>query len=408
MLTSLSSIGMVFLMKNLSRLGAALLCSALVLSAARLPAAESARSATAESTAPDAKRLVEQLGDRKFAAREAAARSLLAIGFPAMGPLQGAAGHSDAEVRYRAGKILAELRQRDFQRRLHAFAANTDGADEYDLPGWREFRQLAGDSRAARELFVEMQSEEPILMQLYGDDPKSAGELIEIRTAQLLQRMGFQEQSPVSLGSAAAMIFVAGREEAPVSDAAAGGIYRICVDQSISANLSGGAYQDILRELLSAWISRSAGSSADYQKLTLAMQYNLPAGLAPAVEILEQAGHPPHLRQQAIVTVVKFGDQLHIPLLERYLNDDTEYGRRQLGNRNDVATQIRDVALAGLVMLTKQDLAAFGMGHVTTAPSLGFIPWSCGFEDDAARQKALAQWRTSREKATAAKAGKPS
>jgi hypothetical protein len=361
----------------------------------------------AEVEADQVQRWIEQLGDAKFAEREAAARALINAGLPALGPLRDAAQHRDPEIRFRAERILAEVRQRDFHRRLQAFEENLESAEEYDLPGWGEYRGLAGDDRDARDLFAKMQSEETRLMQALEEGPRGTGDMLAIRCLQILQPTTGGTMQPVSLGTAAAIVFAAGQSDAALSDLAASGVYRVAMDEVVRDALNRDPYQDPLRKLLSAWITRESNSNMDYQKLALAMQYELKAGLPPAVQILEQAGSPPHLRQQALVTVAKFGDATHIPLVERYLSDETQYGARRVGNatrgekQRTVQTEIRDIALASLVALTKQSFADYGMEHVTAAPTYVFIPSTCGFETPEARAKALAKWREFRAQQTA-------
>lgn len=353
-----------------------------------------ARGAAISSEAEHVSALVDQLGDAKFAEREAAARELIAIGLPAYAKLKDAVKSTDPEVRFRAERILAEVRQRDFHRRLQAFGANVESGEEYDLPGWPDFRELLGDSEQTRSLFIQMQSEEPKLMQALDQGPRAVGELLNARALQMLQPFGNAGMNqPLELGSAAAILYLAGRNDVPISDLTAGAVYRVCIDEAVRLALAGGAYQAPLREMLSAWISREGVGNLDYQRLMLAMQYDLKAGLAPAVQILEQAGHPPHLRQQAMVAVAKFGDDSHIPLLERYLSDETQYGTRQVEKDKMVQTESRDVALAALLVLTKQSFSDYGMQHVTTAPAYVFIPQSCGFARPEDRKKALDQWR---------------
>jgi hypothetical protein len=344
-------------------------------------------------------RWIEQLGDAKFAEREAAARALINAGLPAVGPLRDAVQHRDPEIRFRAERILAEVRQRDFHRRLQAFEANLESAEEYDLPGWSEFHRLAGDHRDSRDLFAKMQSEEPRLMQALEEGPRGAGDMLAIRCLQVLQPTAGGTMPPLSLGTAAAIVFAAGQSDAALSDVAASGVYRVAMDEAVRDAINRGPYQEALRKLLSAWVSRESNSNMDYQKLALAMQYELKAGLPPAVQILEQPGSAPHLRQQALVTVAKFGDVSHIPLVERYLSDETQYGARRVGNatrgekQRTVQTEIRDIALAALVSLTKQSFADYGMDHVAAAPTYVFIPSTCGFDTPEARTKAIQKWR---------------
>jgi hypothetical protein len=60
-----------------------------------------------ETLAARVARLIEQLGDDRFAKREAASRELAAIGEPALDSLrQAAASNSDPEIRLRAGQVI--------------------------------------------------------------------------------------------------------------------------------------------------------------------------------------------------------------------------------------------------------------------------------------------------------------
>ncbi len=51
---------------------------------------------------------------------------------------------SDAEVRFRAKRILSEVVEADFQRRLSAFSADIDGKQGLTMPGCRHLRKLWG------------------------------------------------------------------------------------------------------------------------------------------------------------------------------------------------------------------------------------------------------------------------
>src|SRR5687767_749959 len=65
--------------------------------------------------------LIQQLGHREFAKREAASKELDAIGEPALGALRKAATDRDAEVRQRAERIIQAVTGR-----IHAAAARKE------------------------------------------------------------------------------------------------------------------------------------------------------------------------------------------------------------------------------------------------------------------------------------------
>lgn len=65
-----------------------------------------------DGTADRVARLIEQLGDRQYARREAAGRELEAVGEPALPALRrAAAGADDAEVRRRAEQVVGAIRR---------------------------------------------------------------------------------------------------------------------------------------------------------------------------------------------------------------------------------------------------------------------------------------------------------
>jgi hypothetical protein len=100
----------------------------------------------------------------------------------------------------------------------------------------------------------------------------------------------------------------------------------------------------------------------------------------------------PHTRQYAVLVVAKFGANLHLPLLEPLLADDSPLAVRQVNGRQ-VTTQLCDVALAGLVHLSGQELKAFGFNRVQINPPFLYSISTLGFEEPERRAAALKKWR---------------
>ncbi|MFM7843805.1 MAG: hypothetical protein ACKPEY_06190, partial [Planctomycetota bacterium] len=87
----------------------------------------------------------------------------------------------------------------------------------------------------------------------------------------------------------------------------------------------------------------------------------------------------------------------HLPLLESCLTDERSIGTWQIQNVN-INTQVRDVALASLVLLTKQQPKDYGFERLQTNPQQLFSPITAGFESADARAQAVKKWREYREK----------
>jgi len=92
--------------------------------------------------------LIKQLGNAKFAKREAAGKDLVAIGEPALGALRQAAAAADPEVQARAERIIAAICKRVTTRELEKLHG-TWSLVSYDFNGAR----LKGEDKAHQFVF---------------------------------------------------------------------------------------------------------------------------------------------------------------------------------------------------------------------------------------------------------------
>lgn len=347
----------------------------------------------ADAEEAEARELVRQLGADSFAAREKAARRLAEIGIAARGPLTAALEDVDAEVRVRARRILDYVLERDFQARLRAFSADTDGSRGYDLPGWDRYRQLIGDDAIARQLFVDMQRSESLLIEAAIATPQSAGKLLDARL-QALRADSFIEdalfEQPRSAGQAAALLFVGGDEGVPLSEASCDYIGAFVRQQSFRQQASSPSrFQAPLRKLLGRWVGRyfGPGRAINQTNLFLAVEYNLPEGLSLAAAMTADPALDVHLRPYAILAVARFGGDDEIELLAPLLEDAT-----LLQQVDDRQSEVRDVALAGLLYLTDQRPGDYGLA-LEKDELLSYDPVRFGYADAEERDQALGRWR---------------
>jgi hypothetical protein len=279
----------------------------------------------------------------------------------------------------------------DFQHRLAAFAAGRDGS-EADLPGWQRFRAAFGDDAEARTLFVDMQRAEPDVMRAFEQGPGAIAKILDTRLIQVQQAQRASGQT-VALGSLVAFLFAVGDEHVPLNFQTAGAVGGLCGQPAFGNALEEPAKRKILRKLLGAYIERSEGWGA-YQSLNLAMRYDLKEGLVPAVKIVRNRGEQAHIRQYAILTLAKLGDESHFKLIVPLLEDKTRCATQRINNVT-FETQLRDVALVAILILQKKDPKAYGFERLQPSPATVFVLSSAGFEDDAKRAQALDQWKKS-------------
>ncbi len=70
--------------------------------------------------------------------------------------LRSAKSHSSIEVSDRATRIFTEVEKQVFESVTKHFLLQSDGSQGYGLPAWQQFREITGDSRSSKLLFVTM------------------------------------------------------------------------------------------------------------------------------------------------------------------------------------------------------------------------------------------------------------
>jgi hypothetical protein len=348
---------------------------------------------------------IQQLGDDAYTVRQTAADRLLDAGSVARGPLLSVAEGPDPEVRAAARRLVALIDESEFQRRLSAFAADTDGRMGLSLPGWEAFRGLVGDDAGARELFVEMQQQEASLLeQMFGDAPNADGSVWESRLLRLLRRRTLPGRGVVkpSIGSCATMLFLGSLEESDVSDQAAMHLYRLIQQPPMRETLAadnGSAG----RRLVVAWITHCPNKHPTVlrQRFQLALKHQLTEALPLALAVSH--GDPEYLtvdplvRATAILSVGKLGSREDTAKLEPLLEDATvcvDAGRTTDATHRKLSkVQIRDVALAVILQLNDQDLKEYGFIQARRHPESLYLVNTLGLPDDTERSRAIAKWR---------------
>ena len=332
--------------------------------------------------------LVEQLGAEEFSLRERATSRLIEMGVDAKRAVEAGRTHPDREIRYRCERILQIVGELDFQRRLTAFT--TGRSEGLDLPAWRRFRDLYGDDGETRSLFAEMQKAEAEVMQAVKDGPQGVARVVDARTIQLQQSQRRAGEA-TSLGSVVALLFAAVSDDVKLGLQTSYMLVNFCNQASFDEGMNDPAKRKVLRKMLSEWIRRSQGAVAQ-QSMFLAMRYGLNEGLIPATRILRNRGEQPFIRQTAMMAVAKLGDDSHVPLLETALDDATRISSHRIDNVQ-YETQLRDVALAAILILKRQDPKQFGFDRIKMNESSVFIFGTVGFENEDQRKQAFDKYQ---------------
>lgn len=352
--------------------------------------------------------LIANLGSDEYALRESASDELARIGLPAFSALESAALHPDREVRFRSQRVLSLIRQHDVQRRLEAFLVGQEASGDNPFPGWSRFRKAYGDDPQSRALFVSIQRAEPELMAALESGARPAADLLGQRANQHRQTLQADNQQ-LSLGQVAATLFVAAQEDIVIPSQTMNALLSHCHQPSFRDSMSAPSRREIPKKMLGAVIRRSDEAAA-FQAMSVAYQYNMPEGIAPAEKILSApaGSRSAPMAQLALMTVARLGDLSHLPLVEKLLSDGSQLSRMQ-DNTTVYDVQLRDAALAAAVILTKQDIKAYfdvpGNQSLSDPQMIFFNARVIGFASAEKRAAVFEKWAKYRAQQASAPAG---
>jgi hypothetical protein len=357
--------------------------------------AEEPRQPTVNEASEIAK-LVENLGAGAFVVRERATNRLLQIGPGVLPAVRKLTDDPDREVSDRARRIVEQVNRQDRPRRLAVFLAGSDDDQESPLPGWESLRDIAGDNPASRRLLAEtLQTEWDFLERLRNHTFESA--LLITHRSTELQRISSRYRQPIPTSQVVALLLCALERDVALPDQTALHVFSVLNQPQ----LSGPQYwhDPAFRQLVGAFITRTTGSSSLYQGLHFALRHELPEGLVAAERALDDETCLPHVRQLAILTVARFGDQRHVEKLQTLLNDSHVFTSRAAAAQEAqrLECQVRDLALAALVHLVGKDPREFGFKHLQLHAQWVFDPTTVGFLSQEERMAAIRKWRSDSE-----------
>ncbi|MBN9122326.1 MAG: sigma-70 family RNA polymerase sigma factor [Planctomycetes bacterium] len=393
----------------------------------------------------EAEKWVDQLGADSFVDREDAARRLRALGLKAESALRAGLRSDSPEVRARSAELLREVRAAACE----ALAKDFDpaGTDDYDHPVWRRFRSVVGDDASARRLFARMIADPHRLRLLDAAErePEKAGELYEREVKRLadntragLERLsrpspfdvdGTLPATPAQLrGNFAGLPFLNTDDPTPTpADVAVGfylgtypatakafpesnwaaaapygggdqhwGLFHNAFQKGVEVpfpNAAGNPIGSAYRRLVAAWLARRANPGSICLGLEQARAQKI-AEVLPTARAAAGAGQPVKVRAATVPILGAFGRAEDEPLVAALLDDRTPYTGTKYGTeQRDATAQVRDMALATLLVMRGRD--PFDFGFPGCGPNRGCqfheIPLyshDLGFHDDPSREAA--------------------
>jgi hypothetical protein len=377
--------------------------------ASNRPASSAAESDGQEEKKVDeqARNLVEQLGSETFEQRRTAEEQLRELGLAARDVIQQGLSSDDLQIRRTCQRLLNDILESDYQKRLARFENDTQGLFEHDLPGWDRYREIAGDDQAARKLFGEMHQAEGALLISTESGKVPMADALDIRYETVYRMMRLpnaKQRIQPSLATITALMFVASDprliddDESGVSNDAYWS--QLVNSPTFRQGLSAGKSAAPARAVLGQWIVLPTSQRLLNQKLRLAIQYEIPEGLDLALRTIEKRKQITTVyASYAIEALGKLGGKPYAAKLLPLLEEETALTRQRV-NKRIVTIQLRDVALGWLIYLTGQDHGEYNLPRakpifqrMAKNPTGYSVSYSyMRFANEEQRKQALQKW----------------
>jgi hypothetical protein len=405
--------------------------------------------ASAAPTETNPTDLVTQLGDRSYKLRAAANQELVALRQAAVPALRVGLTSADPEIRSACERLLVLAQRSDEEWILARFDAGILDPQTAKLPCWQAFKDLVGEGREERDLFISMYSADPKLMTLAANNPGEARKRLaeRIRTIQNALYGGFQrvvingrladtKPSTATFADVAQIYFLASLPNLKVDGTTfhfvSSTIWMPLVNQNIMAKSVGqkllvhclksakhstdctvlsAAYTaaqshllvkekiteellPVIRKVLKERSDQLQPGKNIYEELQLARQVNVPETLELGLKVIREKQFTAQNRAEALLIVARQGKKEHLPVVEPLMSDTTVVGTTGI-NGVALTAQLRDVALAAAITMTGQKVRDYDFPFFKIINfDMGFVnPSYYGFSKEEERAATLKKFR---------------
>ena len=207
-------------------------------------------------------------------------------------------------------------------------------------------------------------------------------------------RFGPQTQRTATV---ATFLFLAADSRVNITPTVRRAVYMSCLDPDFISKVSEGASREALGKLVAAWMDRDSENEIS-NVLYLGLITRTKTCLQYAKAVLSDPQSDANTRQYALLCFARFGQEADIPPVEKMLDDARPCVQARIANI-DVVTQVRDIALATLVEITKQKHEAYGFDRLQRHRQQVFYQRTLGFTTEAKRNAAIATWHEYRQTA---------
>jgi hypothetical protein len=348
--------------------------------------------------------LVRLLGDKSYRVREVAARELIRRGSASVDALTAATKHTDPEVSERARQLLPQAAAVERNEKLVQLVKNPSAPPPKGLAGLTRFLKATGDTKEARELYVEMMNAHSRTIEAADTDPKSAAlQFSEFgneayqkyyqgaRTGRYTFDNLFNGRGDITF-----FLFISGDTRVRGHDT--GNNYTSILFNGTQLNkaIVGKDASPAIQKIFLDWLEHEPQPWLQQNGFNLAAQAGMKEALPLLLRVLQDKNREAFARGQVMVSLVKLGTKEHVHVLDTYLKDETSLGSINFGNGPQLSVQVRDVAMGVQVQLAGQKLVDYGFDK-RFGGNGGLSYHYYGFPEDEngkskARDEAHAKW----------------
>jgi hypothetical protein len=347
--------------------------------------------------------LVRKLGDKSFKVRTEAAMQLVKLGSAALPALTDGRSHPDLEVADQCRKLIPQAIAKDQEEKLADFLRHPEAPPPKGLAGAEQFFKVTGDSKAAREVYVDLMNQHRDAMLARDSDPKAASDMFVRYGEEMYKRM--RERAKTAKTKSELMVssrteltfFFLFAADPRIKILPKHYIFQgmLVFSSDLPAALTGGEHSPVMRKLFTNWLFNEPEDLFQQTGFELVAKLKMPDFLPQAVRVINDPATSAKTRAMAMITLRQVGSKEHVKILTPYLTDKTEVYVATLGAGLVFRTQLRDVALGMSVHLAGEEPTDYGLGDRRFGGGSGAPQclYFYGFQDQASRDVSHAKWK---------------
>lgn len=356
--------------------------------------------------------LIAQLGNEQYLVREAAEDQIMKRGAGMLPLLREARRSPDPEVRLRAASLYQQLSDQVRRDNFNRFA---DMAKDVDLPGWKQFQERHGDTRATRKLYVSILKNEWDVIVALETQPQMIDYLLFQRANKIREDLYGPNHIQISEGTAAAMLHATSFEDIRITDPTMDQLKFLLAAPQVTTSLQDPESASPLLSVFDQWLETNLKSGRFTQEmrfvvLTTCLREGIKSGKIVAKQMLDERASPVYQNgfgqfgainatQQmmyAMLAIAKLGDKEDIEYLSKYFDDETEVSLPTVQG-DHFNTLLKDVALVAVLHLSGENPKDFGYPRISTDPNFLYNIRSIGFTTPEQREQAFQKWETAQQ-----------